>query len=370
MKFWRLVFFGFVIYGTVTACADHGPLASQHEDSATSIVDGGKPGSPSDASALQDAEAPAPLIITPESPEMPRCTSPFAPVLEALPAGATLPVFANAADGLELGASSALAITPSNWAQKDGLSLPTEASEVAVFARLSASDCSNATGFFHAYSVRTTFAPAAELEGSTAVSKDDPRISAWATKILSVSYGSSVTASWQTPARALGPATLDTSDVVSLGEGGTIALGFDVPLTDGDGYDLAIFENGFADNYLELAYVEVSSDGLHFLRFDSANLVPAQVGAYGTLDPKQLEGLAGKYRVGYGTPFDLAWLKGRPEVQSGLVNLAEITAVRVVDIVGDGRNRDSFGHSIFDPYPTVGGAGFDLDAIGLLNTTR
>ena len=166
---------------------------------------------------------------------------------------------------------------------------------------------------------------------------------------------------------ALGPATDNTTDVVSLGEGGTITLGFDATLMDGNGYDFAVFENGFGDNYLELAFVEVSSDGVHFIRFDTASLVSTPKGAYGTLDPEQLEGFAGKYRVGFGTPFDLGWLKARPEVRSGIVNLSQIKSIRIVDIVGDGRNRDSFGHVIYDPYPTTGSAGFDLEAIGLLN---
>jgi hypothetical protein len=39
------------------------------------------------------------------------------------------------------------------------------------------------------------------------------------------------------------------------------------------GYDFAIFENGFpfgsGSFYLELAFVEVSSDGKHFVRFNA-----------------------------------------------------------------------------------------------------
>ncbi len=236
-----------------------------------------------------------------------------------------------------------------------------------MFAQVSATSCPNAVTFAHEYSVRTSFAPAADVPGSSAISKDDPRFQAWASKTLSVSYGDGVTADWETPEKALGPATGDTTDVVSLGEGGTITLGFDVTLTDGVGYDFAVFENGFADDYLELAFVEVSSDAAHYLRFDTASLVDAPVGAYGTLNPEQLEGFAGKYRVGFGTPFDLSWLKDRPEVRAGLVNLSQITSIRIVDIVGDGRNRDSFGHVVYDPYPTTGSAGFDLEAIGLLN---
>jgi hypothetical protein len=38
-----------------------------------------------------------------------------------------------------------------------------------------------------------------------------------------------------------------------------------------------------------------------------------------------------------------------------------------VDIVGDGTALDSFGSPIFDPYPTVGSAGFDLDGVAVMN---
>jgi hypothetical protein len=40
----------------------------------------------------------------------------------------------------------------------------------------------------------------------------------------------------------------------------------------------------------------------------------------------------------------------------------------VVDIVGDGAALDSFGHPIYDPTPTIGTGGFDLDAIAVLRS--
>jgi len=42
-------------------------------------------------------------------------------------------------------------------------------------------------------------------------------------------------------------------------------------------------------------------------------------------------------------------------------------AVRTGDLVGDGSESDSFGHPIYDPHPTQTSAGFDLDAVGVLN---
>lgn len=364
MKITEFCLLAFVLCGAVTGCGDSQPSTSQEaatpSDAGSTVADSG---------ALDASSHPSiPLVVPPVAPNLPPCTSPYAPVLEAVPTGAQLPIFANASDGLAVGWSTADATAPTSWSDVTTVPLPSSPSELTAFAQLTSAACPNALGFVQRYSAVDSFAPAAQSNGSTAVARDDSRISAWASKVLSVNYGDGVTSTWQTPQKALGPATDDTTDVVSLGEGGMITLGFDVTIADGNGYDLAVFENGFADNYLEVAFVEVSSDGIHFVRFDSASLVSAPVGAYGTMDPTQLEGLAGKYRVGYGTPFDLAWLKARPEVQAGLVDLAKITAVRVVDIIGDGRNRDSFGHVIYDPYPTTGSAGFDLEALGVLNT--
>jgi hypothetical protein len=118
-----------------------------------------------------------------------------------------------------------------------------------------------------------------------------------------------------------------------------------------------------------LAYVEVSSDAAHFVRFDNASLTQSPVAEFGSVDPRAITGLAGKYRVGYGTPFDLSWLQDRPEVRSGSVDLSHIVAVRMIDVVGDGSMRDSFGHVIYDAYPTADSAGFDLEAVGLLHVS-
>ena len=76
-----------------------------------------------------------------------------------------------------------------------------------------------------------------------------------------------------------------------------------------------------------------------------------------------IDGLAGKYRVGFGTPFDLADLRG---VDPSL-NVDRVTHVRIIDVVGDGSSLDSQGDPIYDPYPTVGSAGFDLDGVAALH---
>jgi len=235
-----------------------------------------------------------------------------------------------------------------------------------VFARVVPDGCREAL-FVADYEVRAAYPPAAGLPGSTAIAKDDPAIRSWAHGVAAVAYGAAVDAEFRTPEKALGPAGGTVFDIVSLGEGGDITLTFDPPITDGPGPDLAVFENSFSDTFLELAFVEVSSDGVTFLRFDSVTLHPTPVDAYGVLDPTRLGGFAGTYRLGFGTPFDLASLRNRPEVRAGAVDLRAITHVRVVDIVGDGRATDSFGEPIWDPFPTTGSAGFDLDAIAALN---
>lgn len=211
------------------------------------------------------------------------------------------------------------------------------------------------------------YAPAAGQPGSTGVHMDDPAFVGWATGYIDYIPGRNVDAIWRTPGKALGKAIGSSYDVVSLGRGGQITLTFDPPIEDGEGWDFAVFENSFSDTFLELAYVEVSTNGQDFVRFDSISLTPNPVGGFGTVDPTDIDGLAGKYRQGYGTPFDLQDLAGKAEVLAGYVNLAQIGYVKIIDIVGDGTHFDSSNHVIYDPYPTVNSAGFDLDAIGVSN---
>jgi len=211
------------------------------------------------------------------------------------------------------------------------------------------------------------YPPAADVPGSTAIHMDDPAFVGWATGYTDYTIGSNVDSTWQTPEKALGKATGNSYDVVSLGRGGRITLTFAAPIEDGEGWDFAVFENSFSDTFLEFAYVEVSSDGTNFLRFDNDSLTADPVGSYGSIDPTDIEGLAGKYRQGYGTPFDLADLREKEEVASGMLDLSHITHVRIIDIIGDCTSLDSSGDIIWDPYPTVISAGFDLEAIGVSN---
>ena len=206
------------------------------------------------------------------------------------------------------------------------------------------------------------FAPAAGEAGSTAIIQSSSSFVGWATGYLDYQPGPNVDAGFQTPAKALGAATGDPTDVVVLGDSGRITLTFGSFITNGTGADFAVFENSFSNTFLELAWVEVSSNGTDYFRFPNFSLTQNAIGAFGSLDPTNLDGLAGKYRGGYGTPFDLDILKTVPGLDVNAVRY-----VRIVDIVADGTALDSMDRPIYDPHHTVGSGGFDLDAVGVIH---
>lgn len=197
--------------------------------------------------------------------------------------------------------------------------------------------------------------------------------------------------SWQQPDQATGPVTGDNFDIVSLGdlnaaqiasgeEPGRITLTFSRPVRNKSGADFVVFENGFVSLggagvagqiTAELAFVEVSSDGVTFARFPSRSLTPGAVGPFGTVNATNVFGLAGKhvnaYGESWGTPFDLSWLAAHPLVLGGQVDLNAITHVRLVDIPGSGAFTDSAGAPIYDAWVTYGSGGHDLEAVGVIS---
>jgi len=240
------------------------------------------------------------------------------------------------------------------------------------------------------------FHDAAGSADTTALYKTDTSIVAWGTGYTDLEYGDDVAEMWQTPAKALGAAQGISMDIVSLGRGGQITLTFANPITDGDGFDFAVFENSFSSTFLELAWVEVSSDGEHFVRFPYFSYTGSSVGGYGQVQPIEIHGFAGKYQAGYGTPFDLTQLRlayesardgtdgvFTDEYKASLLdgfaylNLNAITHVRLIDVVGDGSAHDVDGNVvdgsgiqggvIYDPYKTFGSTGFDLDAVAVIH---
>jgi hypothetical protein len=216
------------------------------------------------------------------------------------------------------------------------------------------------------FALAGSFPGAAGSATTDAISKDSTALVAWANGNLTPNYGTGVDAVWRTPALAHGPATGNNFDIVCLGNGGQIVMFFPRPISDGDGADFAVFENSFSAGFLELAYVEVSSDGTNFYRFPSRSEGTTAIGPFAyTMDPTNLSGLAGKYIRAYGTPFDLASLAVTP-----LLDRKNVRFVRIVDIIGDGTQRDTTNQSIYDPTPTTGSGGFDLEAIGVIHQSE
>lgn len=224
-------------------------------------------------------------------------------------------------------------------------------------------------------SLSQSFAPAAGQTGSTAIHKDSSIFLAWATHCevqrgyMNIEDPSLGYASFGSEADATGPASGTTTAVVSLGDGGTATLTFDGPITNGIGPDFAVFENGLSDTFLEIGFVEVSSDGQHFVRFPAVSEVQTdtQIGGFGSVDCRYIHNFAGKYRVGYGTPFDLEDLK-----DSTGIDLNAVTHVRIVDVIGSidpaYATYDSQGTIVNNLHPTpFESSGFDLDAVGLIN---
>jgi hypothetical protein len=296
------------------------------------------------------------------------CPVPWTPLMSVMPVGTTL--LFHAQSGFEVRSAIAeLGVDALDVALRPAaeLALPSQAGLARVVAASMDDACALVDVFDAQVEVVAALPPAAGYAGSDAVAMDDPAIVGWASRYVDVAWGTDVDDIWRTPALALGPATGSTADVVVLGNGGAITLAFDRVIVDGPGADFAVFENAFNDTFLEWAFVEISSDGVHFTRFPSLYRGPRAAGPFAMLGPDAQYGLAGRYRVGFGTPYDLATLRQHPDVQGGRLNLAAVQYVRVVDIIGDGREQDAWGAPIFDPTPVSGSGGFDLEAIAVLN---
>jgi len=219
------------------------------------------------------------------------------------------------------------------------------------------------------------FPPAADQEGTTALAKEDPSFINWATGIeiirgqQNISDDSLNFAEVGEPEFGLG---FPDNQIVSLGDSGVAILTFENPIRDGDGFDFAVFENGFptfGGFFLELAFVEVSSDGDFFVRFPATSLTDTtkQLETFDLVNPTQVNNLAGKYVGGYGTPFDLAELANIPNL-----DISAITHVKLIDVIGSLADSlatvDDNGHKVNDPFPTpFDSGGFDLDAVGVIH---
>jgi len=231
--------------------------------------------------------------------------------------------------------------------------------------------------------VRAALALAIALPGLATVVRaqyEPSQMAAWAAWVEDIERGWADVAhpefgvvSFGLDTAVLGPAEGTAFDVVSLGDGGSVTVGFDESIVDGPGDDLAVFENGFFEDttglmFAELAFVEVSTNGVDFARFPSRTWSTEAVGSEGTIDPVDYEGFGGLDPAGLGTGFDLSALAGHPLVQQGLLDLDDVVYVRLVDVIGDGSTSDALANPVYDPYPTAHAAGgMDADAVGALN---
>jgi len=181
--------------------------------------------------------------------------------------------------------------------------------------------------------------------------------------------------------------------VVSLGVQGELVLGFQPgqALTDGEGVDLIVFENAFAVGALrfaELVRVGVSTDGLEYAFFPVWCGLTGPVGPYQPIDPAEVDGFAGVEPVlanvdsngldpfdpaeAGGDAFDLSELAGHPLVLTGRVDLSRIYYVKLVDVLGDGSERDDWDNPIYDPTGSMSVSGHyqtsaDIDAIAVVH---
>lgn len=226
---------------------------------------------------------------------------------------------------------------------------------------------------FYNVSCFAQFAPAVGQSGTTAIEASSPVFVNWANACVvtrgyaHISNTSAGYASAGNESSACGKAL--ENGTLSLGDGGYAILTFPYGIKNGSGADFAVFENSFDDEFLELAFVEVSSDGVHFFRFPATSntQISTQVETFGLLDATKLNNLAGKYRGGYGTPFDLEELK-----DSVGLDVNKITHVKIIDVIGsidsNYGSKDVNNNAINDPFPTeFPSGGFDLDALGIIH---
>ncbi|MFP4600528.1 MAG: hypothetical protein ACLFVJ_19895 [Persicimonas sp.] len=143
--------------------------------------------------------------------------------------------------------------------------------------------------------------------------------------------------------------------VLSLGAGGEIVVGFDRPIADGPGADFVVFENPFwvredpTDVWAELGEVSVSQDGQSWHTF---------VCTAEPTEPGQWPGCAG-------------WTPTKSYEPAGVVPLdPETTGGDAFDLADVGLESARFVRirdMLESTNSTVDNVGFDLDAIGVVH---
>jgi hypothetical protein len=220
----------------------------------------------------------------------------------------------------------------------------------------------------------------------------------YATSVVSQQVGSPNQSAFQDTSAALGGPTggglqQGSTNVLNLGVGGSLTLGFDDGATprgirDQAGADFIVFENAFyaggvtTASMAELVFVEVSSNGADFVRFPVTSLTADPVGAFGMIDPANVSGFAGVHPVlanvesntidpfdpaaAGGDAFDLSVLATNPSVASGAVDLQNVRFVRLIDVFGDGSLLDGAARPIYDATGS-GNGGADIDSVSVIH---
>lgn len=237
--------------------------------------------------------------------------------------------------------------------------------------------------FVSTVSFAQSYAPPAGQAGTTAIHFDSSVFVAWATGVevqrgyIQISdttkyHEGSNRASFGTSEIALGKPSGTNTDAVSLGDGGWAIVTFDGIIYNGESWDFAIFENGISDTFLELAFVEVSSDGEHYFRFPAHTEVQnaTQIDGFESIDCRYINNFAGKYRNTFGTPFDLDDIP-----DTNLLDKNAVRYVKIIDVVGsinaNYATHDAFGNIVNDPFPTpFYSSGFDLTGVGAIHFTE
>jgi len=186
--------------------------------------------------------------------------------------------------------------------------------------------------------------------------------------------------------------------VVTLGVQGYLVLGFEPgqAVADAAGDDLIVFENAFwmyGWAFVELVRVGVSTNGSDYAYWPTWCGRSTPVGPYEYVDPAGYAGFAGVNETfanvgpppdgngldpfdpaaAGGNAFDLADLAGDALVTAGTVDLERIYSVKLIDVLGDGTEQDSFGNPIYDPAGLMDEEGgfepvsADIDAMSVIH---
>jgi len=238
--------------------------------------------------------------------------------------------------------------------------------------------------FFTCFTQAQTYAPQVGFDGTTAIHKDDTIFIDWANSATitrgykDIAIPESGYVDYGIETDVIGVAN---ASIVSLGDGGEAILSFNIPIKNDDGADFAVFENGFLEDvdselaFLELAFVEVSTDGVEFVRFPaiSENQIEIQIDGFGYMNARYIHNFAGKYIQDYGTPFDLEELI--PLIDGTTVDLNNINYIKLIDVIGTidstFASYDSESNIVNDPYPSeFSSGGFDLNAVGVIHNSN